>query len=197
MPLDYAGMKLPRALLVSLAVLPALGFFVRSGAQEAQPAPRKPVAVFLLRHAETAAPTGAGADPKLSEQGEERAQDLARLLGKAGVTHLYASEYARAQATLAPLAGALGLAVETVPAAERERQVDLLRGLPPGSVAVVAGHSNTVPALARGLGGELRELVEQPGQAPAFEHGSYDRLVLLTLPGDGGAPQTIELRYGD
>ena len=190
-------MKLPRLLLVPLAVLPALGLLSRSGAQEEKSAPRKPVAVFLLRHAEAAAPTGGGADPELSEQGEERARALARLLGKAGVTHLYATEYARAQATLAPLAGALGLAVETVPAAEGGRQVDLLRGLPPGSVAVVAGHSNTVPALARGLGGELRELVEQPGQAPAFDHGSYDRLVLLTLPGDGATPQTIELRYGD
>jgi hypothetical protein len=31
-----------------------------------------------------------------------------------------------------------------------------------------------------------------------FDHDAYDRLVQVTLPaGDGGAPQTIELRYGD
>jgi phosphohistidine phosphatase SixA len=147
-------MKLPRTLLVPLALLLlVLSISPRSGAEQGQPAPQKPVAVFLLRHAETAAPTGGGGDPELSEPGKARAQQLARLLGKAGVTHLFASEYARTQATLAPLAGALGLKVETVPAGESARQVAALRALPPGSVAVVAGHSNTVPALVEALGG--------------------------------------------
>lgn len=174
-----------------VAVLLLLGFAARLGAQDGPPTPKKPVAVFLLRHAETAETAEKSQDPKLSPEGEARALDLARLLGQAGVTRLFASEYERTQATLAPLAGALGLTVETLPARETERLAETLRALPPGSVAVVAGHSNTVPAVVAALGGELKNLAE----GGVLAHDAYDRLVLVTLPA-AGPPQTIELRYG-
>ena len=190
-------MKIPRALLVSLAAVVALSPLARLFAEQEAHAPQKPVAVFLLRHAETAEPTGSGSDPQLSDKGVERAMDLAQLLGKSGVTHLFATEFTRTQATLNPLASKLGLAVEEVPAGEAARQAELLRDLPPGSVAVVAGHSNTIPALVEALGGELGDLTEHPTHGKVFDHDSYDRLALVTLPvGTASAAQTIELRYG-
>jgi broad specificity phosphatase PhoE len=183
-------MKLLRASgLVYLLLL--LGFAARLGAQDEPALPRKPVAVFLLRHGETLETAGKSQDPELSPEGEGRARDLARLLGQAGATRLFATEYARTQATLAPLAAALGLSVEAVPARETERLAETLRALPPGTVAVVAGHSNTVPALVAALGGELKDLAE----GGVLAHDAYDRLALVTLPADG-PPQTIELRYG-
>lgn len=159
---------------------------------------QKPVTVILLRHAETVASTQGHAGPELSEDGERRAQLLAKLLAKAGVSQLYSSEYTRTRATLAPLAESLELEVEVVPAKQDERQVAALKELPPGSVAVVCGHSNTVPALASALGGEAKELEQHPRAGAVFPHDAYDRLILLSLPiGSETGVQTIELRYGD
>ena len=146
----------------------------------------KPVTVIVVRHAEKALDASGGADPALSEAGVERAQALARLLGKAGVTDVFCTEYQRTRATVAPLAEVCELDAQAVPAQEDERQVALLRALEPGAVAVVAGHSNTVPELVRALGGEVDEI----------DDIEYDRLFLVTLPGAGAAPQTLELRYG-
>jgi len=153
------------------------------------PAPEQPVSVFLVRHAETAESTREARDPELSEEGLLRAHELARLLSHAGVTHLFASEFVRTGATLAPLAGELGLEVRIIPARESEQQLQALQALPPGSVAVVAGHSNTVPELVVALGGEVAEPIE---------HEQYHRVFLVTLPGHAdGAPKAIELHYGD
>jgi phosphohistidine phosphatase SixA len=156
----------------------------------------KPVTVFFVRHAETAASTRTGGDPDLSAQGRERADGLARLFSKAGVTHLYASQAMRTQQTLAPLAKALGLEVEVIPAQQGERQVQAVKSLPAGSVAVVAGHSNTVPQMVEALGGEIADLVESDRWGHMFEDDSYDRALLVTLPVGEAAVQTIELRYG-
>ncbi|MFY0534577.1 histidine phosphatase family protein [Nannocystis pusilla] len=70
-----------------------------------------------MRHGEKAADDPS--DPSLSPAGEARAKALAELLGHAGVTHLFASEYRRTQATLRPLADAAGLQITVLPAAAR------------------------------------------------------------------------------
>ena len=156
--------------------------------------PQEPVTVILVRHAEKAADDPR--DPSLSDAGLARAEALARLLQAAGVTHLYASEFTRTQATLAPLAEHTGLDVETISARTPEPQLDALRGLEPGSVAVVAGHSNTVPALVHALGGTVDEL-EDTQYGAILREDAYDRLFVLTLPVDeSAAPKTVELRYG-
>lgn len=186
----------PRIALVLVSLCAWLPLRVPVG--EARPAPaEKPVTVVLVRHAETAGSTRTGGDPELSEAGRGRARALARLLAHAGVTRLFSSEYARTRATLAPLAEALDAEVEVVSARDGAEQVERLRALPPGSVAVVAGHSNTVPGLVRALGGEVADLEEG-----RLRHAEYDRLFLVTLPSGVALPpgdvavQTLELRYG-
>ncbi len=151
-----------------------------------------PVTVFLLRHAETAADTRTDRDPGLSEAGEARAAAVARLLGSAGVTHLFGTEYRRTRETLGPLAAAVEREVETVGAAEGEALLAELRGLPPGSVAVVAGHSNTVPALVEALGGAPVGGLERG----ALAHDQHDRLFLVVLPTAGAAARSLELAVG-
>jgi phosphohistidine phosphatase SixA len=155
--------------------------------------------VILVRHTEKG--TDDPKDPSLSAAGVKRAEALARMLSEAGVTHLFASEYRRTRDTLAPLASRLGLEVREVPAGNPEEQVAAIRGLPAGSVAVVAGHSNTVPDLAGLLGGEVSGLVDT-GHGPMIDDDSHDRMFLLILPTGGPAgtierAQTVELRYGD
>src|SRR5262245_5523111 len=101
----------------------------------------EPTVLFLLRHAEKAA--APPKDPPLTDTGTARARALAELLGDAGVTHLFASEFARTQQTLAPLAERCGKTVAAVGAADVAGLAKQLKALPAGSTAVVAGHSNT------------------------------------------------------
>jgi phosphohistidine phosphatase SixA len=114
---------------------------------------------------------------------------LARLLSVAGVTHIYASELERTRATVAPLARQLGLGISVVAATEPERQVELLRALDDHAVALVAGHSNTLPILAKGLGAELDRL-DSRGYLP---DNAYDRVFVL-VPHESGRVELLELR---
>jgi len=185
-------------LLAALAAVPDATVRGTAGsAGDPVPGPRT---VLLVRHAETAESTESVRDPELSELGERRAADLARLLSSAGVTHLFASEYRRTGATLAPLAAARELEVEVVPAREAEVLLARLGELPGGAVAVVAGHSNTVPGLVASLGGEVRDLVEHPEYGPMLDSRDYDRLFVVHLApendGDDARASTLELRYG-
>jgi phosphohistidine phosphatase SixA len=158
----------------------------------------EPVDVFVLRHAEKGG--GDAQDPELSEAGAARADQLARLLGAAGVTHLFASEYRRTRYTLAPLAAALGLEVVAAPARDVGALAARITDLPAGSVVVVCGHSNTVPKLVDALvrrGGSTSDEAR-----PDLAESAFDRLFHLTLaPAVVGStvvlvPRVIELRYG-
>jgi phosphohistidine phosphatase SixA len=157
-----------------------------------------PVTVILVRHAEAEPTTAERRDPGLTEAGRERAQALGRLLAHAGATHLFSTDLRRTRETLAPLAEATGLAIQAVPAAAPGQQVQRLRALPAGAVAVVAGHSNTVPGLVAALGGEARELVQDPRHGPMLAHDSHDRAFVVTRPAAGapGPTSTLELRFG-
>jgi len=156
--------------------------------------------VVLVRHAEKApvtaeeARTEAGRDPELSERGRARAEALADLLSSTGVTHLFATQYRRTRQTLAPLAARTGREVVPIDAHDSAAIVAALRGLPPGSTAVVAGHSNTVPAIALGLGLELPGLVTQP-EGAMLRDSEYDRVFVLTLDAAGRVtPRLVELK---
>jgi phosphohistidine phosphatase SixA len=149
--------------------------------------------VLLMRHGEKAG----GEDPALTEAGVARAADLARLLGGAKVTHLFASPAQRARLTAAPLAERLGLPIETYQVGQLEAHAAALRALPPGSVALSIGHSNTVPAVAALLGSPIEGLTVDPRFGPLLPEGEHDRLVMLLLPAHGqGAAQSLELRFG-
>ncbi len=115
--------------------------------------------VILSRHAERAdgqatmtTMTGAPADPKLSAAGEARAQKLAQMLAESGITAMFTTEFARTKDTAAPLATALHLTPEIVAAAKTAELVEKIKAKPNDRVFVV-GHSNTVPAIIKALGG--------------------------------------------
>ena len=181
------------------ACAPAVAQTPAPAAPEAQAGPQPsaaraaPTTVILVRHGEKAADDPK--DPGLSPIGEARARSLAALLAGAGVTHCFATELRRTQATLRPLAAAAGLEISVVPAADPRALVAALRGLPPGSVAAVAGHSNTVPAIVAALGGRARGTVDGPA-GPMLPDDAYDRLFVVTVPAAQGEPATtLELRY--
>jgi len=161
--------------------------------------PQAPITVILVRHAETAGSSRTGGDPHLSEAGQARAELLGAMLESAGVTHLFASQFARTQEVLGPLAEATGLEVQVLNADALKQQIERLQALPAGSVAVVAGHSNTVPNMAIALGAKPQNLKRHPQYGPMFEHDQYGRMFQVTLPVDPAstAVKLLELHYGE
>lgn len=185
-------MRLPLAPLVLLAglVLAPIGIALRS--EDAAAAPSR--TVILVRHGEKEASPKDPRDPSLSEVGAARAQELARLLGSSGATKCYTSELKRTQETVAPLTKVLGIASEPLPAAKSEAVVTALDALAPGSVAVVCGHSNTVPRVAELLGAKLAGTIVDRGMT-MLPDDAYDRVFVITRPASGPA-SCVELRYG-
>ncbi|HEX9795107.1 MAG TPA: histidine phosphatase family protein [Planctomycetota bacterium] len=187
-----------RACLLPILLLVASPWLLQAGGAQDPPARQAPVLVFLLRHAEAATASATPRDPELSPAGAARAKALARLLGDAGATHLWASQLQRTQATLTPLAAVTGVGVGVIEAQDAEAQLAALRALPAGAVAVVCGHSNTIPALVEGLGGSVAGLESDPRNGRTLHHDSYDRLFLVTLPRTAqAAVRSVELRYGE
>jgi phosphohistidine phosphatase SixA len=136
--------------------------------------------VVLVRHAEKADDSK---DPPLTEAGKARAQCLADLLAPAAVTDVLSTDFQRTRDTVAPVALSHGRTVEVLGDADANGWAARLRALPPGAVAVVAGHSNTLPVLVRDL----------TGQAVAMNDGEYDRLFVVALAGSGGS--MLAMRY--
>jgi phosphohistidine phosphatase SixA len=183
-------------LLLAIFALLSLSWFAL--AQDPEPQPVAPVTVILVRHAETTGDTSGGGsrDPGLSVEGAARAMRLAKLFAHAGVTHVFSSEFKRTQLTAGPLAKLAGKEIETVSARDTESQLEKLRALPAGSVAVVCGHSNTVPGMATELGGKLSRLEQHPQYGGMLPHDDYSRIYVVTLPGaNGAAPRALELSY--
>jgi broad specificity phosphatase PhoE len=164
-------------LTVALAIAAAVPAAV--SAQEVAEA----TVVYLVRHAEKA--DDDPNDPTLAPEGEARAAELIRVLGDAGVTHLWSTPYRRTEATVAPLARALGLEVMSYRPGDTAF-VETLRSTPGGRI-VVSAHSNTTPGLVEALGGD------PVSEIPEWE---YDRLYVVVLAADGSVTSTL-LRYGE
>ncbi len=154
------------------------------------------VTVFLLRHAEKG--DDDPRNPSLSTAGQRRASELARLLEASGVTHLLSTNYKRTLQTLAPLATASGIEIVTY---DPRRPLEALKQLPPGSTAVVCGHSNTTPSLYAALGAGDGEGLEDSKYGRVIPEDAYDRLYCLALlPKQQGGFDFVsgyELRYGE
>ena len=106
-------------------------------------------AVVLIRHADV--PAGAGSDPVLSANGVARAQELRHVLGNTGVSAIFTTRFRRTQQTAEPLAADLGIAPTVID--DVDALVAAIKALPAGSIALVVGHTNTIPDVITGLGG--------------------------------------------
>lgn len=140
--------------------------------------------VILVRHAEKA--MAPGDDPALSEAGRKRADALRRVLEKADVSAIYATQYQRTQQTVEPLAKALKIPVTKMEAAGTEKLVAQIRQKHGGETVLVAGHSNTVPEIMKALG---------VGQPPTIGDGDFDNLFVVTISKTGPS-RLLHLQYG-
>ena len=123
------------SLLAAAALLPAWSF----GQQ----------VVFVVRHAERLDNT---ADPGLSAAGEARAQKLAAMLSASALRAIYTTQYQRTLLTGAAVGKQFGLAPTVVPAKEMDALIAKIRSHGKDEAILVVGHSNTVPAILKGLG---------------------------------------------
>ena len=110
--------------------------------------------VIVIRHAERA-DAGMAAqetDPLLSAAGTARAARMVSVLGDAGIKAIYVTQYRRTQDTAKPLATKLNIRVEQTPPSN-EALVRQLRSRHANDVVLMVGHTNTIPAIIRALGG--------------------------------------------
>jgi len=135
------------------------------------------ITVYVVRHAEKAKPSAtadsaAAKDPELTAVGKARAEALPKALGETKLTAIFSSPYKRTLQTVAPVARAQGLEVQTVEAADVTALVAKIKELRAGSSALVSGHSNTVPMIIEALG--VTEKVE-------LGHDDHGDLFVVTL----------------
>ena len=76
------------------------------------------------------------------------------MLADARITVIYATEYRRTQDTAKPLATKLGLPVLSSPARAGDALIAKLKKDHAGDVVLLVGHSNSLPALIKALGGQ-------------------------------------------
>lgn len=156
------------ATVLVAAVLAAAGCAPRGGGTPE-------TTVYLVRHAERAA--APANDPGLTADGEARARALAAELGCAGISRIFVTPRQRTARTAAPLAGARGITPEVTPLGDSTSVhvaavAAAIRALPPGTKALVVGHSNTVPRIVTALGGPpFRDLCD----------GEYQTLFIVHL----------------
>lgn len=142
--------------------------------------------VVVVRHAEKAETPKD--DVALSERGRARAEALVSALGDAGVDTIITTERRRSIETAAPLAARLHLTPIVVRMADDTNAhaaavaAAVRQG---GSVVLVVGHSNTVPAIIQALGGP---------RVPDICDGQYG--LLFTLRVEPGTARLIRSTYG-
>jgi broad specificity phosphatase PhoE len=141
------------------------------------------VTVLAIRHADIDVPAGSE-DPELNAAGRARADVLAHVVGKSGVSTILTSTFTRTKQTVDPTARALGLDPRLAPPASTLAQEVQAGRL--GARVLVAGHSNTIPTILTALGA---------ASVPVIGEREFDNLFVLTTQ-PGGVTQLLHLRYG-
>jgi phosphohistidine phosphatase SixA len=138
--------------------------------------------VILLRHADIDVPSGPASDEwPLNAAGQERARALAHVAGDAGITGIFVSDALRTAQTVQPLAARLSLQPRPTPPPVQLAQV--LMG--EAGAALIAGHSNTVPAMIAALG----------AASPVQSVSGHDDLFVVTVRAPGDV-HLVCLKYG-
>jgi len=167
-------------------VLPVLLFIALVAAAAWLFDARATTVVFVVRHAEIE--SGSDPDPGLSVEGRERAARLATMLSKAqpvrGVDAIFASEFRRTHQTVTPLSETLALPINLIPSAAWDELAHRITREHRGEYVLVAGSSNTVPALVEALSGEHVTLRDD----------EYDAMFIVFVP-QISKPKVVRVRY--
>ena len=136
--------------------------------------------LYLVRHAEKQATKD---DPKLTQCGEQRAEQIAEILKHTKIKHVYSTAYQRTMATAAPFAKQQQLPIKQYAPAKLSEFAQQL--LAEKENALVVGHSNTTPQLSALLSELEVENITEKQYRNLYQiqvSGSDKTITLLTLP---------------
>ena len=145
--------------------------------------------IIVLRHAEKQ--INSISDSPLSPPGELRAERLAQMFGDAvkfgRIERIYVTDTRRTQQTAATLAQRLDIKPEVAkpnetPSETARRALRENRG----GIALVVGHSNTVPDIVRALASE--------DHVPLFADEEFDTIYIVSVPTIGEA-SVLRMKY--
>jgi phosphohistidine phosphatase SixA len=144
--------------------------------------------VYLVRHAEKTTVVPTDPDPDISAAGKRRAEALATRLGASGVTAIIVSQFKRTTETAQPLASAIGVAPEMIPAGLKVSADSVAAAVlrHRGGKILVVGHSNTIAPIIAALGGP---------RLPNLCDGEYSNLFVMYIPTSGKVELTRQ-HYG-
>jgi phosphohistidine phosphatase SixA len=132
---------------------------------------------ILVRHAEKA--SSSEKDPKLTEKGVKRSQQLATFLSEVQVDAIYSTDFIRTRNTVKPLADDFGLDINPYEPKNLESFIRKLIKNHNGQTVVISGHSNTTPQLVNILLGEERYA--------SFDDSEYDWIFVVDFISMGNA----------
>ena len=133
------------------------------------------ITAVIVRHAERA-------NDALTEDGEKRAETLARLLSNNGVSAIFSTDTTRTIETVNNTAERLGIPIQFY--SSIQDVADLIKSEYAGKVVLVVGHSPTVPQIITALG---------VSSAPQIAN-EFNNLFIVTIRPDGIASLT-HLKY--
>lgn len=147
-----------------------------------------PTRIYIVRHAEKS--LDGTKDPKLTQEGEERAKTLAYLLRNRKIEKFYSTQTVRTESTAKPLAELMKKSVIHYSSDSIPQFV--IKILDSAVNTLIVGHSNTV----------LKILLEM-GTNPSVKEindSEYDRLFIVSLRNQNGRVgydiKLTETRYG-
>ncbi len=144
-----------------------------------------PTTVILVRHAEKA--FDEGGDPNLTEEGQERAKELARMLESQSVDQIYSTPFKRTMQTVKPLADSKKLEIVEYNPFKLEETIELIKNATGGQTLVFSGHSNTVPVMVNKLLGKE--------SFPMIDESVYDNLFIISFT-EFGKGKVTHLKFG-
>ena len=155
----------------------------------------KPITVFLVRHAERE--DEPRQDPPLKKDGVARSQELAKLLGAAGIKTIITSQLTRTKQTAEPLATKLNLTPISISLRSNPNNPRLIAEESTtevvnkilersGESVLLVGHSNSLPDVIKMLGGDT---------VPTIDESKFDNLFIVTVYAKGKA-KVVHLKYG-
>jgi broad specificity phosphatase PhoE len=144
--------------------------------------------IVIVRHAEKV--MDGSPDPGLTEEGQARAQLLARMFGdrevKGHIDVIYTSPALRNRLTAAPLAAKLGIEPLVVPEDDPHSFAHQVLHEHRGAHILIVGHSDTIPAIVEALSG-----VRNIAPIGATEYGT---VYIVSVPRVGHA-SVLSLSY--
>jgi phosphohistidine phosphatase SixA len=141
--------------------------------------------VILVRHAEKKIEPN-NPDPDLTDSGQQRAQEIARMFGNSGLNTIYATQFKRTQQTVKPLSDRSGVSVSLLNSNQSDELVKQILTNHRGQTVFVSGHNNSVPAIVSTLSGD---------SFPIIPESEYDNLFIVTVYRFGKA-KVLKLKYG-